>query len=219
MKSMKKAVIIPSIIAKNQSELTTRIAKVKNHCSIYQIDVMDGKFLKNSSFQFDFKLPKSKHKVEAHLMVNDPLEWTKQHYKQVNTIIAHIESFKTPKQIKAFITFVHKKRKKAGLAIKPRTPLKKMSPYIKHLDMITIMTVHPGKYGSTFLPSTLKKVSSLRKKFPKLTIEVDGGITDKTVNQAAQAGANQFISGSYLQKAKDIKVAMSNLQKEVQRGI
>jgi len=175
---------------------------------------MDKKFVKNSSLDFDFTLPKLKQKIEAHLMIKNPKEWIENNYKKVHTIIFHIESVKNPNEI---INLIKSKKKKAGIAIKPRTPLAKISRLIPKIDMITVMTVHPGKYGAPFLPSQLKKVAQLRKKYPRLIIEVDGGITDKTIPLAKKSGANYFISGSYLQKSKSIKAGINSLNQLINR--
>ena len=206
---MVKQEIIPSVIAKNQKALDKIIKKVKNKSNRIQLDVMDKKFVKNSSLDFDFKLPKLKQKVEAHLMVKGPKIWIESNYKKVNTIIFHIESTKNPNEI---IKLISSKKKKVGIAIKPLTPIAKISRYIPKIDMITVMSVHPGKYGAKFIPSTLKKVTQLRKKYPKLIIEVDGGINDKTISKAKEAGANYFISGSFLKKEKNISSGIRKLK-------
>ena len=206
---MVKQEIIPSVIAKNQKALDKIIKKVKNKSNRIQLDVMDKKFVKNSSLDFDFKLPKLKQKVEAHLMVKGPKIWIESNYKKVNTIIFHIESTKNPNEI---IELISSKKKKVEIAIKPLTPIAKISRYIPKIDMITVMSVHPGKYGAKFIPSTLKKVTQLRKKYPKLIIEVDGGINDKTISKAKEAGANYFISGSFLKKEKSISSGIRKLK-------
>ncbi len=88
---MKKQ-IIPSIIAENQKDLDKRISKVKDFFSILQLDIMDGKFVENKSFDFEFELPREGLKYEAQLMVNDPINWIEHYGNKVNTIIFHIES-------------------------------------------------------------------------------------------------------------------------------
>lgn len=193
--------IIPSLIAKNKKELDIRFEKVKNISNLFQIDVMDGKFVKNSSFQFNFKLPKNK-KYEAHLMVKNPTNWIKKNSKKVDTIIIHYES--EDKTLNT-ITLIKKKKKKVGLAINPKTKIKKILEYLPMIDILLIMTVNPGKYGGKFLPNALKKVRELRKLKPKLNIEVDGGINNKTIKQARKAGANSFVIGSYLQENNKIR--------------
>ena len=204
--------IIPSIIAKSQNELEKRINKVKNHVQGLQLDVMDGKFMRNSSLNFEFKLPKTKCKYEAHLMIKKPKEWIETNSKKVNTIIFHIETCKDNKEIRNLIKLIKSKKRKVGIALNPRTKIERIKPFLNNLDMVLIMTVNPGFYGSKFLPSTLNKVKQLRKLKSKLNIEVDGGITPKTISQASEAGANQFISGSYIQKSKNVKKAIENLK-------
>jgi len=86
---MKK--IISSIIANSQKELNKRIIKVKNYSNWLQLDVMDGKFVKNNSLMFDFKLPKTKCKYEVHLMIKYPELWIKKNWKKAGVIIFHID--------------------------------------------------------------------------------------------------------------------------------
>lgn len=203
---MKKQ-IIPSIIAKSQTELDRRISKVKNDFSLLQLDVMDGKFVKNKSFDFDFELPKGL-KYEAQLMVKDPASWIEEHGRKVDTIIFHVESVG---DIGEVIKLIRAKKKRVGIAIKPRTRVEMIKRYLKLVDMVLVMSVNPGSYGGRFLPSTLKKVVLLRNMEPDLNIEVDGGIRDVTISLANLSGANMFVVGSYLQKSKNIKRALDFL--------
>ncbi|MBI2107469.1 ribulose-phosphate 3-epimerase [Candidatus Woesearchaeota archaeon] len=203
-----KIQIIPSIIAKSQKELNKRIKRISRHAKLLQLDIMDGKFVKNNSINFDFRLFK-KYKYEAHLMVNNPEEWIKKNSKKVNTIIFHIESTKKPNEL---INLIKMKNKKVGIALNPNTKIKKIKLYLDDINKVLVMTANPGKYGSKFLPSALKKVSLLRKIKPNLDIEVDGGINPKTIERAFKAGANNFISGSYLQKSRNQKKAVNKLQ-------
>lgn len=207
---MKK--IISSIIAKNQKELNERFEKVKS-LKNFQLDVMDGKFVKNKSLMFDFKLPGTKGYYEAHLMVKNPEAWIKKHYKKVNMIIVHIESFEDDNEIKNIIKLIKSKNKKVGIAINPPTKIDALAPFLNSIDLVLIMTVTPGKYGSKFVSSTLKKIKQLRKIKRNINIEVDGHIDDKTIIRVFKAGANMFVSGSYLQKSKNIKKSVAKLKK------
>lgn len=200
--------IIPAIIATNQEELNTRINKVKNNFSILQLDVMDGKFVPTHSLDFNFNLPATNCKYEAHLMVSNPEEWIEKNHKIADVILVHIESTKEPEKI---IELVKNKGKKIGFVLNPETPIEKIKPYLEKIDEILIMTVNPGYYGSPFLPEALEKVKALRILMPNMEIEVDGGIGAKTIKQAYQAGANLFISGSYLQKSENLEVAAKAL--------
>ena len=208
---MKKE-IIPSIIAKNQKELEERINIVKDKASVLQLDVMDGKFVAHKSIWFDFKLPKTKCRIEAQLMIKNPEKWIEKNWKKADTIIP---SFEGCKNIDDMIYLIRKKGKKVGLGINHETSVKQIEKYLGKIDQVTVMTVHPGKYGAKFLPETLKKVKDLRRLKPKLDIEVDGGITPETIKKAKKAGANRFVVGSFIQKSEDIKKAIQILKKEV----
>ena len=205
-----KKTIVPSIIAKSQKELNERIRKVKDS-ELMQLDIMDNKFVKNKSLFFNFQVPKNK-KYEAHLMVKKPGEWIKKNWSKVNTIIFHVESCGNESEVKDLIKLIKSKKRKAGIAINPRTSINKVKPYLKNINMVLIMTVIPGKYGSRFLPNNLKKIKQFRKLKPNLNIEVDGGISLKTINTVNKAGANSFVSGSYIQNNKNPKKAIKKLQ-------
>ena len=150
--------IIPTIIAKNQKELNYLLNKYKKHSKYFQIDVMDGKFVKNKSNWFNFKLSKN-YKYEVHLMVNNPESWTYKNYKKVDVVIANFEKVKNPLKL---INFVKSKKRKIGYAVNPETSVNKIKPYLRYLDRVLILTVYPGRYGAAFVLSTLKKIKSLR---------------------------------------------------------
>jgi len=205
-----KKMIIPAIIAKSQEELENNINKVKDFVDLIQLDFMDGKFVPNNSIDFDFELPETDCLFEAHLMVNDPVKWTDKYHKKVDIILAHFESMDKPSKV---IDFVRSKNKKVGFVLKPETPVSAIEEYLDDLDQVLIMTVIPGFYGSPFLPEILDKISELRKLKPNLNIEVDGGVTDKTIGLVDKAGANMFVSGSYIVKSDNIKNAIETLKK------
>ncbi len=202
-----KKVIIPSIIAKSQKELDERISKIDS--DIYQLDFMDGKFVKNKSLMFEFKIPKEK-KYEAHLMISNPKDWISKNWEKVDTIIFHFESVKNPEEI---IKLIKSKKRNVGIAINPKTPVKKLIPFLDEVSMILVMTVNPGRYGSKFLSRSLEKVKEIRKLKPELNIEVDGGINGKTIVRASKVGANSFVVGSYLQKSENAKKTLKELEK------
>jgi ribulose-phosphate 3-epimerase len=197
--------VIPSIIAKNQEELNLRLNKIKFSRTIH-LDVMDGKFVKNKSLMFDFKLPKNKN-YEAHLMLKNPLTWIKKHKSKISTIIIHHEI----KNLLPTIKTIKKYRKKLGLAINPETKINEIKN-INNLDRMLVMTVHPGKYGSKFIPNTKEKIKQLRKLYPNLNIEVDGALNPVRIKSLKKLGANLFVSGSYIQNSKNPKKAFQNLK-------
>ena len=205
-----KKMIIPAIIAKNQGEMEEKINLVKNYVEVIQLDVMDGEFVPNESLNFDFKLPSTKCGFEAHLMTKNPWEWVEKHYKKVDTILVHVESVNDHQGI---IKLVKSKNKRIGFVLNPGTTVEQIMPYLDQIDQVLIMTVNPGFYGSSFIPETLKKISKLRRVKPQLDLEVDGGINDKTIGLADKAGANMFVSGSYIVQAAMVEKAVDSLKK------
>ena len=208
MKNKKK--IIPAIIAKSQEELDELLSKVTDIVEIAQLDVMDEKFVPNTSLFFDFKLPKTSCLFEAHLMIEEPEIWIENNWQKVDTILVHYESCNDPKSI---ISNVKNKGKKVGFVLNPETSIQNLSDFIDDIDQVLIMTVNPGFYGSPFLPEMLDKITELRNMKPDLDIEVDGGVTDKTISLVDKAGANMFVSGSYIMKAKSVGYSINSLKK------
>lgn len=214
VKDVKEKMIIPAVIAKTQDELDDKIKKVKDYVEIIQLDIMDGKFVSNTSIDFDFKLPETNCRFEAHLMIKEPEKWIEKHYSKVDTILAHFESCGDPSYV---IDLVRNKKRKVGFVLNPETPVESIEQFLDDIDQILIMTVNPGFYGSPFLPEMLDKISILRKLRTDLDIEVDGGITDKTIKSVDKAGANMFVSGSYIMKSDNVKKAVETLRNIVER--
>lgn len=204
--------IIPAIIAKNQEEFSRNILKVKDYVNIIQLDFMDGKFVPNNSIYFDFKLPETNCLFEAHLMIENPLEWIKKNIEDIDTFLVHYESCDNYKEI---IDFVKGKNKRIGFVLNPETPASSIESYLDDIDQVLIMTVKPGFYGSPFLPDMVEKVKKLRELKPKLDLEVDGGITDKTIKLANKAGTNLFVSGSFIVKSDDVENAVRILKSKI----
>jgi len=204
--------IVPAIIAKNQNELNERLLKVKKYVDLVQLDVMDNKFVPNTSLFFDFSLPKTKCQFEAHLMVQDPEDWIEKYGYKVDTVLVHYESCNNPKKM---IEQVKTDGKKIGFVLNPETPISKLTGFLNDIDQVLIMTVNPGFYGSPFLSEMLQKISDLRILKPRLDIEVDGGITNKTISFVDKAGANMFVSGSYIVKSDNVEEAINSLKKIV----
>ncbi len=217
--------IVPSIIGSSQKEIDEMITRVSPYVSLVQLDIMDGKFVKNKSLWFDFRLPKriqnKKIQYEAHLMIKEPEKWAGKHGSKVDTIIFPYESLqerdkrKEKEKVLNLIKQIKNKKKKVGMAINPETRAEKIFPYLKDLNQVIVLTVHPGRYGAKFLPKMLKKVQEIRKHDKKIIIEVDGGINPQTINGAAKAGANYFVSGSFVTKAEKPKERIEELKQNI----
>jgi len=124
---------------------------------------------------------------------------------------------------KELIRYIHEMGMQAGIAIKPETSVDVLWDILEtedkaeRPDMVLVMTVHPGFGGQKFMASELPKVSALRKKYPELNIEVDGGLSEGTIDQAADAGANVIVAGSAVFGAKDPADVISKLREAVEK--
>jgi ribulose-phosphate 3-epimerase len=208
--------VVPSVIAKSQEDLDKIVNGFRESYSVMQIDVMDGEFVDNESFQFPFVLPEGVQ-YEAHLMIKDPISWIKEYGKFVSWIIFHVEAVEL-NDVKKVIREIKKIGKKVGIAISPDTPADEIDLFIEEIDMVVVMTVYPGHYGASFLEFTLDKVEDIREANKTIDIEVDGGMNPKNIELAMTKGANRFISGSYLLKSKNIKDAAYRLNRLIKGG-
>jgi ribulose-phosphate 3-epimerase len=205
--------IIPAIIAKTQNELDELLSKVEDYSELVQLDIMDEKFVPSRSLDFDFDISGRNISFEAHLMISDPIEWIKKNWWKVDTIIVHFETCDKPEDI---ISFVKNKGKKIGFAINPRTVIDNVKAYLDDIDQLLIMTVNPGFYGSKFLPDTIDKIREARKIKPDLDIEVDGGVAPDTIKIINDAGANMFVSGSFILNSNSVKESIDTLKNLIQ---
>lgn len=206
---MKK--IIPSIIAKSRKELDEVAGRILKFSGVFHLDVMDGRFVKNESLFFDFRLPEGR-KYQAHLMVEMPETWIEKNAKKTDAIIFHYESLSSPDEVNEVIDLVASKNKRVGLAINPETPARKIFPFMERIDLAVVMTVSPGRYGAGFLPDALKKIRQLKKEFPKIGIQADGGMNDETIPLASEAGADFFTVGSFIQNSRDAGKTIKELK-------
>lgn len=207
-----RKIIIPAVIAKTQQELDDILEKIGNRASLLQLDVMDGKFVPNNSLDFDFEVPEESYQFEAHLMIENPGLWVERNHEKIETIIAHFEAVTNPQKL---IESIKSRKKRTAFALNPETDIDSIRDYLPEIDQILIMTVHPGFYGSPFLPEMMDKIRTLRELRPDLDIEVDGAINQDTIEMVDEAGANMFVSGSYLIRSEDIQERMNILKGKI----
>ena len=147
-------------------------------------------------------------------MITRPERYIK-HYADLGSdmITFHIEATDNPR---AVIDKIHSYGKKAGIAIKPDTPVDDIESVIPAVENVLVMTVYPGFGGQSFIPATLKKVTEARAFIEeyglKTHVQVDGGINEQTAVLARAAGADVLVSGSYLFKAQNMSAAVYSLK-------
>ena len=210
MERMKEKLIVPAVIANDQKELDAAIGKVKDFTKVVQLDIMDNIFVPNTSLWFDFTLPKTSLQYEAHLMIKDPKEWIELHGKKVDTIIFHYEATTDHEEV---ISLIKSFGKKVGIAINPSTDVSSLKRLMGSMDHVLILTVEPGFYGSKFIPGALKKVKEIKELDSEISIEIDGGVSVKTIEAIAKAGPDLIVSGSFVMKSKNPEESYKELQK------
>lgn len=206
--SFMRSLIVPAIIAKEQSQIDTMLDKVKGKAERIMVDVMDDQFVPNISLDFDFKLPTG-FEYEAHLMVTNPLDWIRESGYKVDIVIIHIE---TLEDVGKAIEFVKKRGIKVSLAMRPETQVDTVLENINKIDGILVMTADPGHYCELFLSDTLDKIKKVREIDENIPIEVDGCMDPENVKLASGAGANIFATGSYIFKSDDVDKALRELR-------
>lgn len=214
---MKKILVAPSILSADFSNLDKDIKMIEDAGADWvHIDVMDGHFVPNLTI--GPVVVKSIRKVtkllfDVHLMIKEPEKYWKEFHKAgADLITIHSEiaadKIKLVKDIKSAGI-------KAGISIKPATPVSEIKDLLAYIDLVLVMTVEPGFGGQAFMCDILPKISELRKiiddnKYNCL-IEVDGGINAETGLQCVDAGADVLVSGNYIFSAQSPKNAVCAL--------
>jgi len=173
--------IIPAILATDIKKLEHDLLQVEGLDTWIQVDIMDGKFVNNTSVSLDdfFSLELVKNfsmEIEVHLMVKNPVTYFSQcQDNNVKRVIFHCEAGDTA----TILQEAKKYNFQISVALNPETHIKEIMPYIGSIDVAVLMSVNPGLQGQAFLPQTLEKIKELRQLAPDLKIEVDGGISNQ----------------------------------------
>lgn len=199
---------IPAILVKTRSELLEKINLVKKHVSIIQLDIMDGKFVPNITIGLEELKDLPNGNYEFHWMVFEPEKWIKE-IKGPHMHLVHIETVTNFNVIKKT---VQKSGGHLGLALNPDTQIEKILPYIDQVEEILVMTVVPGFSGQKYIHQMETKIKDLRKQFPELIIEVDGGINPETAKRAYNSGANYIAAASAIFDGNRIKENLESLK-------
>lgn len=218
--------ISPSILASDFSRLAEEVTAMEGAgAEMIHIDVMDGHFVPNITLGpvvVSSLRKKTEIFFDVHLMISDPLRYAEDFVKAGAQLITfHLEA---DSDVSATLSYLKKLGVKRALSLKPATPAQLVFPYLKELDMVLVMTVEPGFGGQKFMENMMPKVSEIRAEcrrqgIPDLDIQVDGGIDNQTVRQAAQAGANVFVAGSSLFRQTDYANAVAVLRENAQAAV
>ena len=211
---MREVIISPSILSGDFSNLNKEIKTLESIGADWiHIDVMDGHFVPNLTI--GAPVVKALRKVtsiplDVHLMIDKPEKYIQDYIDAGSDIITfHYEAAKN--NVKGLTEKIHSYGRKAGLSIKPKTPVKEILKYADMLDLVLIMTVEPGFGGQKFMEDCALKIKSLAD-YKNLIIEVDGGINDKTAEICKKFGANALVAGNYIYTHNNMKEAIESLR-------
>ena len=199
-------ILAPSILSADFCELGNDIDKVKKGGAQYlHIDVMDGMFVPSISFGMPvFACVKNRSDLfmDVHMMVEKPERYVDEFIKiGADSVTIHVEACDC---VAETLKNIRDKGVKAGIAVNPETPIDQIFDYMDLVDMVLIMTVHPGFGGQKYISECTEKIVAMRKliddKYPNVDLEIDGGVCLENLKMNVEAGANVIVAGSAIFK-------------------
>ncbi len=199
---MMEYILAPSILAADFKTLGEEMKKTEENGAKYiHFDVMDGLFVPSISFGMPVLASiqnATSQVMDAHLMIQEPIRYIEAFQKAgADMITVHLEACE---DVKSTLAKIRDCGMKVGLSICPETPAEAVKPYLENVDMILVMSVHPGFGGQKFIPESLDKIrmvrEMIREKDLSVDIQVDGGIYLSNVREVLDAGANVIVAGS-----------------------
>ena len=216
--------IAPSILSADFTQLGTEVRAVDSAgADIIHIDVMDGLFVPNITIGplvVEAVRRVTEKEIDVHLMIVDPDRYLESFAAAgADWITVHVESCS---HLHRTIARIKELGKKAGAVLNPATSLSTLDYVLEDLDLVMLMSVNPGFGGQSFIPSTLAKIWQLRQRIDSMGlsvgIEVDGGISERTIAEVAEAGANIFVAGSAVFGSDDYEQTINMLKKQAKAG-
>ncbi|GAA4906184.1 ribulose-phosphate 3-epimerase [Streptomonospora salina] len=215
--------ISPSILSADFARLADEAAAVSGAADWLHVDVMDNHFVPNLTLGLpvvESLLRSVPVPMDCHLMIEDPDRWAPAYAEAgAGSVTVHAEAARSPVRT---LREIRGQGARAGLALNPATALDSYADLLPEVDMLLMMTVEPGFGGQRFLDLVLPKIRRARElagaRGGSVWLQVDGGITEETVERAAEAGADVFVAGSAVYTADDPAAAVRALRTQAEKA-
>jgi len=213
--------ISPSILSADFANLQAELEAIRT-ADWAHVDVMDNHFVPNLTLGLpivEALVGVSPIPIDCHLMIDDPDRWAPAYAEAgAGSVTFHVEAAHGPR---ALARNLRHAGARAGMALKPATPWAPYEDLLPDLDMVLVMTVEPGFGGQSFMADQLPKVrqvrESVRRHGGQVWVQVDGGVSARTIEQCAEAGADVFVAGSAVYGAESAADAVAELRELVER--